>query len=111
MCLCACIVTIRFSTSTFSPTAIVELARSHGMSAGGLDRTHGAAEFCQSRADGGHQTHLRVEISVNDTPLLLYRIRAGYHNLCRLLSYTRNVWPPMATTSIRGKPTTQTVPA
>jgi len=79
-----------FLDSTLSPAAIVALARRHGMPAVALTDSgnlHGAVEFAQAARDAGLKPLLGVEISVGDHPLLLYvESKAGYHNLCRLLS-------------------------
>ncbi len=79
-----------FLDSTLSPTAIVGLAKQHGMSAVALTDTgnlHGAAEFVQAAKQAGVKPLVGVEIQCHHQPLLLYVESArGYHNLCRLLS-------------------------
>jgi DNA-directed DNA polymerase III PolC len=79
-----------FLDSTLSPTAIVELARQHGMSAVALTDTgnlHGAAEFAKAAQAVGIKAVFGAELSLGDKPLLLYVESAcGYHNLCRILS-------------------------
>ena len=79
-----------FLDSTLSPTAIVELAKQHGLSAVALTDTgnlHGAVEFVQAAKQAGVKPILGTELRVGDKPLLLYVESArGYHNLCRLLS-------------------------
>jgi hypothetical protein len=79
-----------FLDSTLSPTAIVELARRHGLPAVALTDTgnlHGAVEFVQAARQAGVKPIIGTELRVGDQPLLLYVESArGYHNLCRLLS-------------------------
>ena len=79
-----------FLDSTLSPTAIVELAKSHGLWAVALTDTgnlHGAVEFAQVAKERGVKPILGAELRVGDKPVLLYVESArGYHNLCRLLS-------------------------
>ena len=79
-----------FLDSTLSPTAIVELAKSHGLWAVALTDTgnlHGAVEFAQAAKERGVKPILGAELRVGDKPVLLYVESArGYHNLCRLLS-------------------------
>jgi len=79
-----------FLDSMLSPTAIVELAKRHGMSAVALTDTgnlHGAVEFTEAARKEGIKPILGVELRVGDHPLLLYVESAqGYHNLCKLLS-------------------------
>ena len=79
-----------FLDSTLSPTAIVELARRHGLSAvalADLGNLHGAVEFAQAAKQKGVKPILGAELRVDDKPLLLYvESSRGYHNLCRLLS-------------------------
>jgi DNA-directed DNA polymerase III PolC len=79
-----------FLDSTLSPTAIVESAKRHGLSAVALTDTgnlHGAVEFVQAAKQHGVKPILGTELLVGDKPLLLYVESArGYHNLCRLLS-------------------------
>jgi DNA-directed DNA polymerase III PolC len=79
-----------FLDSTLSPAAIVELAKRHGVTSVALTDTgnlHGAVEFVLAAKQAGVKPLLGAELSVDDTPLLLYveSVR-GYHNLCRLLS-------------------------
>jgi DNA-directed DNA polymerase III PolC len=79
-----------FLDSTLSPTAIVESAKRHGLSAVALTDTgnlHGAVEFVQAAKQQGVKPILGTELRVRDKPLLLYvESASGYHNLCRLLS-------------------------
>ncbi len=79
-----------FLDSTLSPTAIVELAKQHGLSAVAMTDTgnlHGAVEFVQAAKQRGVKPILGTELRVGEKPLLLYVESArGYHNLCRLLS-------------------------
>ena len=79
-----------FLDSTLSPTAIVELAKQHGLSSVALTDTgnlHGAVEFVEAAKKAGVKPILGAEVRVGDQPLLLYVESArGYHNLCRLLS-------------------------
>ncbi|HEY3855142.1 MAG TPA: DNA polymerase III subunit alpha [Verrucomicrobiae bacterium] len=80
-----------FLDSTLSPTAIVESAKNHGLSAVALTDTgnlHGAVEFVQAAKQHGVKPILGAELRVGDKPLMLYVESArGYHNLCRLLSH------------------------
>jgi DNA-directed DNA polymerase III PolC len=79
-----------FLDSTLSPTAIVNLAKQHGMSAVALTDTanlHGAVDFVLAAKQAGIKPIIGVEISLDKNPLLLYVESAqGYHNLNRLLS-------------------------
>jgi DNA-directed DNA polymerase III PolC len=79
-----------FLDSTLSPTAIVELAKRHGLSSVALTDTgnlHGAVEFVEAAKKAGVKPLLGAELRVGDQPLLLYVESArGYCNLCRLLS-------------------------
>ena len=79
-----------FLDSTLSPTAIVELAKRHGLPAVALTDTgnlHGAVEFVEAAKQAGVKPVLGAELSVGGKALLLYVESArGYHNLCRLLS-------------------------
>ena len=79
-----------FLDSTLSPTAIVETAKRHGLSAVALTdmgNLHGAVEFVQAAKQLGVKPILGAELRVGEKPLLLYVESAcGYHNLCRLLS-------------------------
>ncbi len=79
-----------FLDSTLSPTAIVGLAKQHGMSAVALTDTgnlHGAVEFVLAAKQAGIKPILGTEINLDGRPLLLYVESArGYHNLNRLLS-------------------------
>jgi DNA-directed DNA polymerase III PolC len=80
-----------FLDSTLSPTAIVESAKRHGLSAVALTDTgnlHGAVEFVQAAKQHGVKPILGAELRVGHKPLMLYVESArGYHNLCRLLSH------------------------
>jgi DNA-directed DNA polymerase III PolC len=79
-----------FLDSTLSPSAIVALAKQHGMSAVALTDTgnlHGAVEFVLAAKQAGIKPILGVEINLERKPLLLYVESApGYRNLNRLLS-------------------------
>ena len=79
-----------FLDSTLSPTAIIELARHHGLPAVALTdagNLHGAVEFVQAARQAGVKPILGAEVRVGDKALLLYVESAqGYNNLCRLLS-------------------------
>lgn len=79
-----------FMDSTLSPESIVALARQHGMPAVALTDSgnlHGAVEFVQAARAAGIKPILGVELSISDNPLLLYvESKAGYSNLCRLLT-------------------------
>jgi len=79
-----------FLDSTLSPTAIIELAKHHGLPAVALTdagNLHGAAEFVQAARQAGVKPILGAEVRVGDKALLLYVESAqGYKNLCRLLS-------------------------
>jgi DNA polymerase-3 subunit alpha len=79
-----------FLDSTLSPTAIVELAKRHGVASVALTDTgnlHGAVEFVEAAKKAGVKPILGAEVRVGDHPLLLFVESAdGYHNLCRLLS-------------------------
>jgi DNA-directed DNA polymerase III PolC len=80
-----------FLDSILSPTAIVELAKRHGLPAVALTDTgnlHGAVEFVLAAKQAGVKPILGAELSAAGKPLLLYVESArGYHNLCRLLSH------------------------
>ena len=80
-----------FLDSTLSPSAIVNLAKQHGLSAVGLTDTgnlHGAVEFVLAAKRAGIKPILGTELCIGDRVLLLYVESArGYHNLCRLLSH------------------------
>lgn len=79
-----------FLDSTLPPTAIIELARRHGMSAVALTdngNLHGAPEFAKAALTAGIKPIFGAEIWVGDKPVLLYvESTRGYHNLCRLLT-------------------------
>ncbi len=79
-----------FLDSTLSPTAIVDLAKQHGLPAVALadmGNLHGAVEFVLAAKRAGIKPILGAELCVGDKALLLYVESArGYHNLCRLLS-------------------------
>ncbi|MDB6022248.1 MAG: polymerase [Pedosphaera sp.] len=79
-----------FLNSTLSPSAIVELAKQHGMTAVALTDTgnlHGAVEFVLAAKQAGIKPILGVEINLDGKPLLLYVESApGHRNLNRLLS-------------------------
>ncbi len=79
-----------FLDSTLSPTAIVNLAKQHGLSAVALTDTgnlHGAVEFALAAKQAGLKPIFGTELRVENHPLLLYveSVR-GYQNLNRLLS-------------------------
>jgi DNA polymerase III alpha subunit len=64
-----------FLDSTLSPMAIVELAKQHGLSAVAMTDTgnlHGAVEFALAAKHAGIKPILGVELSIGNTPLLLY---------------------------------------
>ncbi|MGA2871811.1 MAG: PHP domain-containing protein, partial [Verrucomicrobiota bacterium] len=79
-----------FLDSTLSPTALVGLAKQHGLPAVALTDTgnlHGATEFVLAAKDAGIKPIVGAELNIEGKPLLLYAESAtGYHNLCRLLS-------------------------
>src|SRR5438552_10383537 len=79
-----------FLDSTLSPTAIVELAKRHGLPTVALTDTgnlHGVVEFVQAAQSAGLKPIIGAELSVGSHPLLLYATNTtGYLNLCRLLS-------------------------
>jgi DNA-directed DNA polymerase III PolC len=79
-----------FLDSTLSPTAIVELAVKHNLTAVAMTdhaNLHGAVEFVQAATKAGVKPIVGAELLVESSPLLLYVESArGYHNLCRLLS-------------------------
>lgn len=79
-----------FLDSTLSPTAIVNLAKQHGVPAVALTdigNLHGAVEFAQAAKKASIMPVFGTELSVGDHPLLLYVESAkGYHNLNQLLS-------------------------
>jgi DNA-directed DNA polymerase III PolC len=79
-----------FLDSTLSPTAIVNCAKRHGLSAIALTdigNLHGAVEFAQVAKRVGVKPIFGAELKVNEQPLLLYVESArGYYNLNRLLS-------------------------
>lgn len=79
-----------FLDSTLSPADCVQLAAEHGCPAVALTDTgnlHGVVEFAQAAQKAGIKPIIGVELKLGTHPLLLYvRNRAGYANLCRLLS-------------------------
>ena len=79
-----------FLDSTLSPTAIVNLARQHGLPAialTDLGNLHGAVEFAEAAKKAGIKPIFGTELWVSGHPLLLYVESApGYHNLNQLLS-------------------------
>jgi DNA-directed DNA polymerase III PolC len=79
-----------FLDSTLSPSAVVHLAKQHGISAVALadvGNLHGAVEFAQAAKRAGIKPIFGTELQVGQHPLLLYVESArGYHNLNRLLS-------------------------
>jgi len=79
-----------FLDSTLSPSAIVNLARQHGLSSIALTdigNLHGALEFAQAAKKANIKPIFGVELCVNTHPLLLFVASAtGYRNLNRLLS-------------------------
>jgi DNA polymerase-3 subunit alpha len=79
-----------FLDSTLSPSALVGLAKQHGLPAVALMDTgnlHGAVEFVSAAKSAGIKPLLGAELRVDGKPLLLYAESAeGYNNLCRLLS-------------------------
>ncbi|MCI0747264.1 MAG: DNA polymerase III subunit alpha [Verrucomicrobia subdivision 3 bacterium] len=79
-----------FLDSTLSPTAIVQLAKQHGLPAVALTDTgnlHGVVEFVQAAQSAGVKLIIGAELGVGEHPLLLYALNGtGYFNLCRVLS-------------------------
>lgn len=79
-----------FLDSTLSPTALVALAKEHGLPAVALTDTgnlHGAVEFFHAAKKAGIKPILGAKLNLPGGPLLLHVESAnGYHNLCRLLS-------------------------
>ena len=79
-----------FLDSTLSPTAIVELARKHGMNSVALTdigNLHGAVEFAQAAKRANIKPIFGAELTVNAQPLLLFvQSATGYRNLNDLLS-------------------------
>ena len=79
-----------FLDSTLSPTAIVNLAKQHGMNAVALTdigNLHGAVEFAQAGQKAGIKPIFGAELCVDTTPLLLFvESVTGYHNLNQILS-------------------------
>ena len=78
-----------FLDSTLSPEAVVTLAKERGLPAVALTdpNLHGAVEFCALAKQAGIQPIVGAELTVDGQPLWLYvQDRAGYQNLCRLLS-------------------------
>lgn len=95
-----------FLNSTLSPSDIVALAKRHGLPAvaltdiGGL---HGAPEFVQAARKEGIRPVVGAEITAGRQPVWLYAAnRAGYSNLCRLLSLP--VEESSSNPSVRQKP-------
>ena len=84
-----------FLDSTLSPSAIVGLAKQHGMSAVALTdigNLHGAVEFALAAKRAAIKPIFGTELQVGQHPLLLYVESAcGYHNLNRLLSLRAEV--------------------
>jgi len=85
-----------FLDSTLSPTALVALAKRHGLPAVGMTDTgnlHGAVEFVSAAKEAGIKPIIGAELRVEGKPLLLYaESNAGYHNLCRVLSRHAKRW-------------------
>src|SRR5207253_2378627 len=79
-----------FLDSTLSPTAIVQLAKQHGLPAVALTDTgnlHGVVEFVQAAQAAGIKPIIGAEVCVGGHSLLLYAADAtGYFNLSRILS-------------------------
>ena len=79
-----------FLDSTLSPTAIVQLAAQHELSAVAMTDTgnlHGAVEFVKAAQTAGVKPIVGAELQLDGKPLLLFvESTRGYHNLCRLLS-------------------------
>lgn len=79
-----------FLDSTLSPTAIVQLAKQHGLPAVALTDTgnlHGVVEFVQAAQSMGIKPIIGAELRVGEHPLLLYAMNGtGYFNLCRVVS-------------------------
>jgi hypothetical protein len=79
-----------FLDSTLSPTQIVSLAKQNNLPAVAMTdmgNLHGAVEFVNAAKAAKIKPIIGAEIRVNEKPLLLYvESKAGYQNLCRLLS-------------------------
>jgi len=79
-----------FLDSTLSPTAIVGLAKQHGMGSVALTdigNLHGAVEFAQAAKLAGIKPIFGTELLIDGHPLLLFVESAkGYQNLNRLLT-------------------------
>ena len=79
-----------FLDSTLSPSAVVQLAKQHGLSSialTDLGNLHGAVEFAQAAAKADIKPLFGTELQVESHPLLLYVESArGYHHLNQLLS-------------------------
>ena len=79
-----------FLDSTFSPKAIVDLARRHELPAIALtdkNNLHGAVEFAQAAADAGIKPIIGAELEWHGHRVCLYvENQIGYRNLCRILN-------------------------
>ena len=79
-----------FLDSTLSPTAIVNLAKQHGMNVVALTdigNLHGAVEFAQAAQKAGIKPIFGAELCVDAIPLLVFVASvSGYHNLNQILS-------------------------
>ncbi len=90
-----------FLDSTLDIPRLVEEARNRGWSSLALTdfgNLHGAVPFCLACRAAGIRPILGAELQLDDRPLLLYvETRAGYRNLCRLLTrgcrFTSNAFP------------------
>ncbi len=82
--------TYTFLDSTLSPTAVVDVAKQHGVNAVALTdigNLHGAVEFAQAAKKAGIKPVFGAELCVNSHPLLLFAESAtGYRNLNQILS-------------------------
>jgi DNA polymerase-4 len=87
-----------FLDSTLSPEQIVELAKRHEIPAialTDLGNLHGAGEFAAAAKVAGIKPVFGAELSTQGGALFVYvRNRAGYANLCRLLSRTGTLPAP-----------------
>ncbi len=104
-----------FLDSTLSPTAIVNLARQHGLptiALTDLGNLHGAVEFAEAAKKAGIKPIFGVELNVSGHPLLLYVESArGYHNLNRLLSKKAEAGMPDEETAVAARQRAPIAPA
>lgn len=96
-----------FLDSTLSPTAIVQLAKQHGLPAiamTDLGNLHGAVEFAEAAKKAGIKPIFGTELRMAGHPLLLYVASAhGYHNLNRLLSRKAETKPTEDETAVAAR--------